>query len=305
MGEELSRGPGLKADALLVLITAFWGVTFVVVKDALNDADAFSFLAMRFAVGGIAASAIARRTLFDRGAWHAGLLLGVLLFVGYAFQTFGLSLTTPSRSAFLTGLAVVLVPFAALLVFRRMPKAPALLGVALAAGGLYLLTGGLSGGGTRLGDGLTVGCAIAFCFHIVLTERFAPGRPVVAMVAWQLWVTALLSALCLPFSQARIHWTGSLLSAILACGIFASALAISLQTWAQRRTTAVRAALIFALEPVFAALLSVGLGRETLGLVEGMGGVLIVLGVVCAEVGGVLVRRVRPSSPPLSQGERV
>ncbi len=287
-----------KADLALVAITALWGATFVVVKDALANADTFSFLAIRFAVGATAATVLAGRSLLTPGVLRYGALLSVLLFLGFALQTAGLRFTTESRSAFITGLAVVLVPFASIVFFRRWPQVPSLIGVSIAAIGLYVLTGGLGGtaatsGETLVGDLLTLGCAITFAFHITLTERFAPRVPPVALVAVQLWGVCLLSTACLPFVETRISWTGDLIGAVLFCGLFASALAISVQTWAQARTTAVRAALIFSLEPVFASSLSVVLGREELGQRELVGGLLTVLAVVIAEVGNAWVARRR------------
>lgn len=115
------------------------------------------------------------------------------------------------------------------------------------------------------------------------------------LVAVQLWGVALGAALFIPFVDARLEWSGGYAAAVVFCGLFASALCISIQTWAQARTTAVRAALVYALEPVFAAGYSVALGYETLGAREALGGALIVLGVLVAEVGPALWTRMRAS----------
>lgn len=292
----------LRADGVLLFITAVWGGTFVVVKDALGHADPFTFLALRFALGGVVAAALAGRTLLRPDVLKAGSILGVFLFAGYAFQTAGLVHTTESRSAFITGLAVVLVPVVSILVFRRYPKPPSVLGVAMALAGLYVLTGGLSRSapasneaeGLLLGDLLTLGCAVSFAFHIALTERFAPKLPVFALVAIQLWTVCILSLFALPLTGGpRVTWMGELLFAAAFTGVFASAMAIGLQTWAQARTTAVRAALIFSLEPVFAAALSYGLGREEPGPREYGGGALLIAAVLVAEVGNALWARRR------------
>jgi drug/metabolite transporter (DMT)-like permease len=114
----------------------------------------------------------------------------------------------------------------------------------------------------------------------------------------QLWVVALLSALCLPFVETRVEWTPAFLGAVAFCGVFASALALSVQTWAQARTSAVRAAIIYSLEPLFAGGFSVALGYETLGVREWVGGGLIVLGVLVAELGSVLWGRWRAREAP-------
>jgi drug/metabolite transporter (DMT)-like permease len=284
------------ADAALVATTAVWGASFVVVKDAVAVSDPLTFLALRFALGALALTLIARGTLFDRALWRSGGLLGVLLFLGFLTQTAGLQLTTPSRSGFLTGLSVLLVPFVSLLLFRRWPTPPVLLGVLLAGVGLWFLTGGLAeaGGDTARGDLLTVACAVAFAFHIVLLEpaakRFAP----VPLVASQLWTVAALSSLALIFVPGHLAPTPGFWGAVAFSGLLSSAGCILAQTWAQARTTAVRAALIFALEPVFAAAFSVAVGRERLGNRELVGGSLIVLGIVAAELGSALWTRRRP-----------
>jgi drug/metabolite transporter (DMT)-like permease len=282
-----------QADGALALITAFWGTTFVVVKGALSHGDPFSFLALRFGIGALALTAIARREMLAPQTLRRGLALGVFLFLGFVLQTVGLVSTTPSRSAFITGLYVVFVPVLGLVLFRRVPRVSSWVGVALAALGLRYLTGAEvdAGQGLSRGDWLTLGCAVAYAFHILLTERYAPKSSVVPLVAVQLWVVAVLSALCLPFAGARVEWTPSFLGAAAFCGLLASALALCVQTWAQARTTAVRVALICSTEPVFAAVYSVALGYEVLGPREWGGGGLIIAGVLVAELGAQLWSR--------------
>ncbi|QSQ27938.1 DMT family transporter [Pyxidicoccus parkwayensis] len=282
------RTQRLQADGALALITLFWGVTFVVVKDALGHGDPFSFLTLRFSVGAAVLSALAGRQVLNPVNLRRGLVLGAFLFVGFALQTLGLTLTTPSRSAFITGMSVVFVPLLSLVLFKRVPKVTSLLGVVLAAVGLYFLTrpeAGGEGGGLARGDVLTLGCAVAYACHITLTERYAPKEGVAGLVAVQLWSVALLSALCLPFVTRRVEWTPSFVAAVLVCGVLASAVAISVQTWGQARTTAVRAAVIYSMEPVFASAYSVALGYEVLGAREWAGGGLILLGVLVSDVG--------------------
>lgn len=285
----------LMADGALALITALWGVTFVVVKEALGHGDPFSFLTLRFATGAVALTALAWRGMLVPQTLRRGLVLGVFLFLGFALQTVGLVSTTPSRSAFITGLYVVFVPVLGLVLFRRVPRLASVVGVTLAAVGMHYLTGVEMGAGEGLspGDWLTLGCAVAYAFHILLTERYAPQSGATALVAVQLWVVALLSALCLPFTEVHVEWTSSFLGAVAICGLLASALAITVQTWAQARTTAVRTALIYATEPVFAAVYSVSLGYEVLGTREWVGGGFIVAGVLVAELGGHLWGRLR------------
>ncbi len=277
----------LQADGALFLVTAFWGITFVVVKGALGHGDPFSFLVLRFVTGALVLTAMVRRQLLVPRNLRHGALLAVFLFLGFVLQTMGLTRTTPSRSAFITGLCVVFVPMWSMLLFRKVPRLTSLVGVGLAAVGLFLLTraGEDGAGGLTPGDLLTLAASVAYALHILFTERYAPREGAAGLVAVQLWGVALLSALCLPFVETRVEWTPAFVGAFLFCGVFASAGALSLQTWGQARTTAVRAALIYAMEPVFASTYSVALGYETLGPREWGGGALIVAGVVVSELG--------------------
>ncbi len=283
----------LQADGVLLFVNVLWGVTFSVVKGALSHGDPFSFLSLRFLLGALALTAMARGAVLVPSTLRRGAVLGLFLFLGFALQTVGLVTTTPSRSAFITGLYVVFVPVLGLVLFRRVPRATSLLGVGLAALGLYYLTGSELGGGLSVGDGLTLGCAVAYAFHILFTERYAQREGVTGLVAVQLWTVCVLSTLCLPFTETRVEWTPAFLGAVAVTGLMASAGAIWMQTWAQARTTAVRAALICASEPVFAAVYSVALGLETLSAREWTGGALILLAVVVAEAGGYVWDRLR------------
>jgi drug/metabolite transporter (DMT)-like permease len=298
------RADARRADAVLISITAFWGVTFVVVKDAVVLADPFTFLALRFFLGAVLLTLVAWRAMPSGALLAAGAGLGVLLFVGFSAQTSGLQYTTPSRSAFLTGLSVLLVPFLSIAFHRRRPAPASLLGVAFAVVGLWALAGGSALGvpqGLGVGEQLTLLCALAFALHITLIERLARKYAPAPLVAVQLWTVAFLALLTTLVLGPRILATAALWSAVLITGIGGSAVALLLQAWAQARTTAVRAALVYALEPVFASAYSVALGREHLGLRELCGGGLIVLGVLVSELGAQALARVRLS---LGRGRR-
>ena len=283
-----------RADATLLLLTAYWGFTFVVVKDALEHASPLVFVALRFGVGALALTPFVWRDLRHGPSVKAGLLLGLFLFLGFAFQTAGLQGTTPARSAFITGMSVLLVPVASLLLFRVRPAWTSWMGVALAAVGLFVLTGAAQPSArTWRGDALTGVCALAYALHITLTGHYSPSRRVGAMVAVQLWVVALLAVVTLPLVEHRFQPSPALWFPVLFTGIVGSALAISIQSWAQARTSSVRAALIFSLEPVFAACFSLAMGRERLGVPEAVGGALVVLAVLLAEVGGAWLQAER------------
>ena len=288
----------LRADGTLLLLMAFWGTTFLVVKGALAHGNPATFLTLRFSIGALTLTAVARGRMLVASTLRPGLLLGGVLFLSFTLQTVGLLTTTPARSAFLTGLFVVIIPVLGWLFFQRRPRITSWMGVVLAVLGMRSLTGADLGHGLSVGDGLTLGCALTYALHVLGTERFAPGADVVALVAVQLWVVTGLSALCLPWTGVRLDWTPAFLGAVAYCGLLASAGALCVQTWAQAHTSSVRVALLSSLEPVFTAVYSVALGLERLGAPEWLGGGLIVLGVLVAELGGHLLARSDASRHP-------
>lgn len=273
--------PRWRADVALVVAAFFFGTTFVVVGDAVEDAEPVPFIAVRFLVGGAVLGLLARGRRGSPGELRHGLAAGAALLVGFVLQTIGLQHTTPATSAFITYLLVVFVPLLSFLVLRRRPHPLTLAGLALAVAGLVLLTGGA---GTALGRGevLTLGCAVAFAAHIVILGETA-GRHDAIRLTW-VQVTAVGVA-CLAASLVG----GDLdmgLDAYLAAvftGVFATALAFFAMVWAQRVVSPSRAALILLLEPVFAALLAWATG-DTLTARTVAGGMLILVAVVIAEV---------------------
>ena len=275
------------ADLALLAVAAVWGLTFAVVQRALDAAGPFSFLAARFALAAVVLGvAFPRRVLrLDRGLVRFGVLMGVWLTVGYALQTVGLLYTTASRSGFITGLSVVLVPVLSLAVSRVRPGIASAAAVVLAASGLYLLAAP-RGGGLNLGDLLTLGCALAFALHIVTTARAAPRHDPVPLAFCQIATTAVICAgLVAVWEGPRLPLTAWTLSALAITGVLATAVAFSVQMWAQRRTSATHVAVIFTAEPVFAALFAWIIQHEVLGLGGLAGGALIVAGILVAQIG--------------------
>jgi drug/metabolite transporter (DMT)-like permease len=255
----------------LVLVTAVWGVTFVQVKDAVALYPLFAFLTVRFAIASLvlAVPAAGRMRTLGRPGWIAGSALGLLLALGYALQTAGLDRTTVSSAGFITGLYVVFTPLLGLLLFRTRVGRAVWIGVALSVGGLALLSG--VGGGDSLGDLLVLLGSAAYSLQIALMERYAPRYDPVAFTQAE-----MLSA-CAGFAV----WT--VWGALLVTGIFASALGFLVQTWAQRRLSAARTALAFAMEPVWAGLFGFWLAGDRLGAVGWAGCALIMAGIVVAE----------------------
>ena len=262
-------------EGALVLAALFYGVTFPLVHDALGDIEPFAFLLIRFtiAVALLAPFAIVmvRRSGDDERAVlvRAGLIAGVFLFGGYATQTIGLETTSPSTSAFITGLYAVFTPIIESALHRRLPPRRVLVGIALAVVGLYLLTG--ADVTLHAGELWTLACAVFFAAWIVYQGEYATRARPIPFTTFQMAVVAIL---CVPATtlQGVGTLTGVALFAAVFTGIACSSVALSLQVWAQRHVAASRAALILLFEPVFAALAGFVEG-ERLDAVE-LGGAL-------------------------------
>lgn len=285
----------LQADLALALCALIWGATFVVVKDALAFASVFSFNAIRFTLAAIVMGIVYARALrkLDWAALGAGAAIGFFMFSGYAFQTLGLKLTSPSKAAFITGAGVVMVPVLLAIFWSRKISRWAWTGALAALVGLYFLTVPRSGfSALNAGDLLALGCAVMFAFHIILVARYSPRHSVAALSFLQVATTAVLTAVCLPvFAVTRweppfLRWTPGLVSAILITAVGATALCFSLQVWAQQYTSPTHTAILFSLEPVFAAVTSLIVVHEHLSARVLAGAILVFIGIVLAELKG-------------------
>lgn len=285
----------LKADLLLILCTLIWGATFVLVKDALANASVFVFLALRFLLATVVLILMYGRQVRAAGGsgFRAGALIGCCMFGGYAFQTAGLALTTPSKAAFITGFFVVFVPLLLALFGSRRAPLWVWFGAFSAFIGLYFLAVPPSGlSALNRGDLLVLACAFMFALHVIsighYSIRYSPG----ALTLIQVAVTALFTTLCVPLfalfgiEQPRAMWTRGLILAVVTTGIFATAVAFSVQVWAQQYTSANHAAIIFTLEPVFAGLTSFFFYHERLSARSLAGAALILGGILIAELLG-------------------
>jgi drug/metabolite transporter (DMT)-like permease len=306
----------LTADASLLFVTAVWGATFVMVQDAVTGFPVFAFLALRFALAALVllpfflrgrdvaqtqannpgdAGQPTRSNDFSRSVrrratevattrWRPGVLVGLALFAGYAFQTFGLRETTPAKAGFITGMSVVLVPLGQAIFLRRPPRRNSIVGVGLAAVGLGLLSLQADLSVSR-GDLLVLGCAMAFAAHILLVGRYAPDWPPLRLALVQIVTVAVLSSAAALLLERPIGWpAGNVWFAAAFTGLLATALAFFVQSRAQQATSPTHTALIFAAEPVFAGLFSFLLIGETLGPRQILGSALIVAGMLVSEM---------------------
>ncbi len=285
----------LLADVSLLLVTAIWGGTFVMVKEAVSAFPVFAFLFIRFTLATLSLLPLRSwlegrfrffRPMGARGGIHAlaaGALLGVVLTAGYGFQTFGLQYTTPAKAGFITGLSVVMVPILATVLMRKPPEPGIWWGVILATVGLALLSLNRDLR-PQLGDVLVFFCAISFALHILVTGHLAPGHAPLLLTLGQLATTAILSGIIsLAWEWPWPPLNTQMLFAAFFTGLLASTLAFTLQTLAQRFTTPSHTALIFSTEPVFAAMFSFLLAAEPITLRTVAGGSLILAGMLVAE----------------------
>jgi drug/metabolite transporter (DMT)-like permease len=289
----------VRSVAALVAVTAVWGITFVQVKDAVELYPLFAFLGLRFAIASLTLLVPGGRRLASLGGrgWAAGGLLGSLLAAGYALQTAGLERTTVSSTGFITGMYVVLTPLIAFLAFRMHVPPAAWLGVVVSTVGLAMLTG--IHAGSAAGDMLVLAASAVYSLQIVLMERYAPRYDALAFTTAEM-IAAFAGLIAIALARGEVSmphgWT--VWGALLVTGVFASALAFLVQTWAQRRTSATRTALVFALEPVFAGIFGFALAGDRLGALGWAGCAVILAGIVVSEPAAAddlarLVRRPR------------
>jgi drug/metabolite transporter (DMT)-like permease len=298
------------ADLLLMFATLIWGGTFLVVQESVHQIGAFEFLAIRFSIAGVALAAVFPRRV-ARLTWadaRAGTIIGGFLFAGYALQTLALEWILSSRVGFFTGMSVVIVPVLALVLLRQRLSVGATLGVLLAALGLGLLSLGthfdlnfgpgeelsLVSLGTHIdlnfgiGEWLAFGCAVAFAGQIIAISRFAPHADAMNLALVQIVVTAVCSAVAAPFlDPAIIVPSAPVWISAFFMGVVATAFTLAVMNRVQQFVSSTRAALIYALEPVFAGLFGY-LAGERLSLPAWLGCGLIFAGMILSElpVGG-------------------
>jgi drug/metabolite transporter (DMT)-like permease len=297
------------------MIAFIWGSTFVLVKQALNDSSPLVLNSARMVVAAVALAIFYRKNIavLTRPALIAGMVVGIFLFLGYAFQTTGLKLTTPSKSAFLTGTSSVLVPLVLVAVWRVHIHLWRVAGIALALAGLFLMT--VPGGGTgvadyakvNLGDILTLGCALSFAFHIIFVGHASQRFPFEQVAFLQVATAAVLMTVSSPLLEhPYFRPTPTVIAAVLVTGVLCTAVAFSVQSWAQQFTPATHTALIFTTEPIFAWLTSFIILHERLGLRAGGGALLILGGVMVSELLGQVEKPddepVKTESPASSGG---
>jgi len=296
----------LRAEFFLLICTVIWGGSFIAIKLSLADLSPFMLVAIRFGI-----SALLYFPLFlvnfsqrpvrsdpsqrdDRiTSLIAGSLLGVMMFLGYGLQTVGLSWTTPAKSAFITETLIVITPFLHFIVFGQKPERRNLAGIIVILPGLFLLMEP-DATGVNPGDVLTLLCAVSFSLYILFLDRYSRHHAIQNLLFYQMFVTSLLAfAVAFLFENNRFVPTARLLWALIYLAPIATLLALYLQNRYQKDISPVRAAILYVLEPLFAALFSTFILRERFDATAVTGGILILFGVLLSGIPWSFGRSVR------------
>ena len=280
------------ADLSLLFVAIIWGSTFIIVKQSVEATPVFSFLFMRFALAGMLLILINAPKLkaIDKGVFIDGVMLGMALFLAYAFQTFALTVTSASITAFITGLFVVFVPVLSSVFLKKLPRQEAMIGVVFATIGLAFIT--LQGKFlVSFGEFLAFVCAFFIAIHIILTDKLSKRNDFGLLTMVQVNMVALFSLIFSLFLDPCVipkHFTNQLIFSLIINSVFATVVAFSIQTSMQKHTTPTKTAIIFIMEPVSSAFFSYWIGGELLTAKQYVGTFFILLAMVFTEAGTYL-----------------
>ncbi len=283
------------ADLLLLSVTIFWGSTFIVVKESISMMPTFAFLSIRFWI-----ASILLIVMFSYKLKHLnidliidGIILGIVLFLAYAFQTVALEYEKASVVGFLTGLNVIFTPILSAIMIKKVPSVFSQVGALLAFVGVGMMSfkGGLN---LSKGDLLAIICAVFVAIQIVLTDKYSRKHDTYLLTVIEITMIAILSTIVNIVKEPYLFpqkWNMYLVGSFLITAVFATVYAFIIQNTAQKYTTPTKTAIIFVMEPVFAAVFGYLLGGEVLSLRAYIGAVVMFAGLFIAEVGPVLVKR--------------
>lgn len=275
-----------KAELILLSITLIWGATFTIVKSSLDYISPLFFIAVRFIFASIVLLLLFYKQIknFNFSELQHASILGILLFLGFAAQTIGLQYTTASKSAFLTGMTVIFTPLFQFIIERKAPLFGNVVGVIVVTLGLYLLTSP-KGSEFNFGDGLTISCAIVFALYIVYVDIAAQESNPIRITFFQILINGVLSLIfALIFETIVFKMSYNLLFSLLYLSLLATVLTLFLQMKWQKETTPTKAAVIFTVEPVIAAILAYIFLKENIGIAGVFGGGIILIGLLISEI---------------------
>jgi drug/metabolite transporter (DMT)-like permease len=288
-----------KSEALLILVTIIWGGTFPIIKSALDNVSPMVFLTLRFSIASIILLPFIIRKQFSSESVKAGILLGAILFISFATQTTGLKFTTATKSAFITGTTVIIVPFLQILIEKKTPTKGVIIGTILVIIGVsFLASGGNSiltlfddlSRNFNMGDGLTMLCALSYAFYMVILDVKTHKHDFFILLFYQIATTAVLSFVFLFFFASteveviKLDLSNNLIFALFYTALFATLFTTALQTKYQKNVTPAKAGIIFSFEPIFAALFAFFLLGEKISNFGYLGAVLIIFGLVFSEI---------------------
>lgn len=276
----------IKADLYLLLTTLIWGTSFSLVKVALGNISPFLLLSIRFGAGALLLLPfffLNQKKSISKIQLRNGIILGFTMYLGMMLQTIGLRYTTASNSGFITGLAVIFVPFLVILIEKRIPTRNAFMGAFLAGIGVFFLTQP-EAGNINKGDLYTFFCSIVFALQIIFVKHFVKENESLIMAILMLGFCAVFSSISVfVFEDAYIHFSRNLLLSLGFLSIFCTSICFWLQTTWQPKTSATAAAVIFTMEPVFAALFAFIFLNEFFKLAGWIGAGMIFTGMIVAE----------------------
>ncbi|MFZ1290177.1 MAG: DMT family transporter [Melioribacteraceae bacterium] len=288
-----------KSELILLFITLLWGATFVIVKESLNSISSMAFIAIRFLIAGIFLLPFVIKKTFTQKNIIAGILLGILLFIGFAVQTIGLKFTSATKSGFFTGTTVIMIPILQTIIEKKIPTKGVIIGAILVMFGITFLS---SGGNSitnllndvaenfNLGDGLTLICAFFFAIYIIYLDIETVKFEFWVLLFLQIIITAILAILFsfifsgINLEHFKIDLTNNLIGGILYTSIFATLFTTALQTKYQKDVTPAKAGIIFSFEPIFAAIFAFFILGEKITNFGYLGAALIILGLFISEL---------------------
>ncbi|MTI65387.1 MAG: DMT family transporter [Firmicutes bacterium] len=277
----------LKADLALLFVAVGWGASFILTKTSLTELATYNFLATRFIIAFLLSSAIFIKEMLkiDKKTFKNGNILGIILFLSFALQTVGLNYTSASKSAFITGFNVVLVPIMAALMIKSIPKKKTIFSVFLAFIGLGVLTLNGSITGINIGDLYTLISSIFFALYIIYVGKFTHESKSVPLAVLQMGVVGFLSLITsFVFEKTVLPTQSNVWISILILSVLCTSGAYIIQSVAQRYTTPSHTALIYTAEPVFAAIFGYVLSGEVLTTKGKVGAILILSGMIITEL---------------------
>ncbi|MBP2020798.1 drug/metabolite transporter (DMT)-like permease [Clostridium punense] len=283
--EKLFKRSSLFADISLLLVAIIWGGGFIAVKDSLDVLTPYYQMALRFSISTLLMYIVFYNKVkkINKNQFKHGAIIGVFLFLGFAFQTVGIKYTTAGKSAFLTAVYVVLVPFLQWIIIKRKPDNYSIAGAVICLLGISFLT--LQGGfSLNYGDGLTLICAFAFAGQILAIGKYVELDDPLILTIVQLGVAAVLSLIvALFFEPIPTHMNLRAISSILYLAVFSTTLAFLVQNIAQKYTSSTHAAIILSLESFFGAVFSVFFFNEIFNIAMIVGCILIFIAIITTE----------------------